>query len=132
MARDIINDLVEPINEELHELNINIVLKEEKRPQIWSKRRLVAAADYGPLVEAFIRKYMDDTVDKTFGIRFKNEQKILIGNKIIRIRVTILLSVMRFTLGHRVCGIIIIFNTMIAKTFTRRGINEVMTFFVIF
>ena len=45
---------------------------------------LIAAADYDPLAEAFNRTYMDDTVDKTFGIRFKNG-KFLIDNKIIKI-----------------------------------------------
>ena len=72
MAWDIIKDL-EPIKEILHELNRILEVKEEKgmTPQMESKRRLVAA-DYDPLVEAFIRNYMDDTGDKTFGVRFKN------------------------------------------------------------
>ena len=55
MAVDIVKDLVEPINEGLHELNKNPEVKEEKRPEIGSQRRLGAASDYGPLAEAFIR-----------------------------------------------------------------------------
>ena len=85
MAQDIIKDLA-PINEELVEMNRNIELKREmSRPKIGSKRRLVSADYYGPLTEAFIRNYMDDAVDKTFGIRFKNG-KFVIGNKIIKIQ----------------------------------------------
>ena len=84
MAQDIINDLV-PINEELAEMNRNIELKREmSRLKIGSKRRL--DSDYGPLAKAFIRNNMDDTVDKTFGFRFKNG-KFVIGNKIIAIHI---------------------------------------------
>ena len=50
---------------------------------IGSKRRLVSK--YGPLAEAFIRNYMDDAVERTFGIRFKNG-KFMIGNKIMKIQ----------------------------------------------
>ena len=85
MAQDIIKDLV-PINEEFVEMNRTIELKREmSRPKIGSKRRLVSAAYYGPLAEAFIRNYMDDAVDKIFGIRFKNGN-FLIGNKIMKIQ----------------------------------------------
>ena len=58
IGRDIIKHL-EPNNEGLHELKIDFEVKEEKCPQVRSKRRLVVA-DYDPLAEAFIRKYMDD------------------------------------------------------------------------
>ena len=70
----------------LNELNRNLEVKVRKRVTrlIGSKRRLVAA-DYGPLAEAFIRIYMDDTVDKMFGVHFKNG-KFLIGNNIIKIQ----------------------------------------------
>ena len=83
MAQDIIKDLA-PINEGLAEMNRNIEIKREMScPNIGSKRRLVS--DYGPLAEAFIRNYMDDAVDKTFGIRYVNG-KFMIGNKIIMIQ----------------------------------------------
>ena len=85
MAQDIIKDLA-PINEELAEMNRNTELKGEmSRPKIGSKRRLVSTTDYGPLAEAFIRNYMNDTVDKAFGIGFRNG-KFMIGNKIIKIQ----------------------------------------------
>ena len=83
MAQDIIKNLA-PINEKLVEMNRNIDLKREmSRPKIGSKRRLVSADYYGPL--AFIRNNMDDVVDKTFGILFKNGN-FLIGNKIMKIQ----------------------------------------------
>ena len=85
MAQDIIKDLA-PINEELAEMNRNTELKGEmSRPRIGSKRRLVSTTDYGPPAEAFIRNYMDEAVDKTFGIYYKNG-KFMIGNKIIMIK----------------------------------------------
>ena len=64
---------LEPINEGLYELNRNLEVEEEKRltPQRGSKHGLVAA-DYGPLAEAFIRNYVDNTVEKMFDICFKN------------------------------------------------------------
>ena len=85
MAQNILKDLA-PINEELVEMNGNIELKRVMSPpKIGSKRRLVSADWHGPLAEAFIRNYMDDAVDKTFGIRFKSG-KFMIGNKVIKIQ----------------------------------------------
>ena len=72
MAQDIIKDLAS-INGELVEMDRNIELEREmSRPKIESKHRLVSADYYGPLAESFICNYMDDAMDKTFGIRFKN------------------------------------------------------------
>ena len=62
LAQDIIKDLA-PITEGLEEINRNIEMKETLRPKIGSKRRLVSG-DYGPLAESFLRKYMDDVVDR--------------------------------------------------------------------
>ena len=60
MAHDIIKD------------NRNLEMKKETlRPKIGSKRRLVNG-DYGPLDESFPRKYMDDAVDRLFGMRYEN------------------------------------------------------------
>ena len=56
MDRDIIKDLVELINRELHESNRNHDAKEEKRPEIGSYRRLLVAADYGLLAEGIYPK----------------------------------------------------------------------------
>ena len=85
IAQVIIKVLV-PINEELVEMNRTIELKREmSRPKIGSKRRLVSADYYGPLAEAFIRKYMDDVVDKIFGTCFKNGN-FMIGSKIMKIQ----------------------------------------------
>ena len=39
----------------------------------------------GPLAETFLQKYMDDTVDKTFGIRYESG-KFMIGDKVIKVR----------------------------------------------
>ena len=71
MAQDIAKDLA-PITEELEEINRNIEMKKGAlRPKIGSKRRLVSG-DYGPLAESFLRKYMDDAVDTSFGRRYEN------------------------------------------------------------
>ena len=85
MAQYIIKNLA-PINEEFVEMNRNMELKREmSHPKIGSKRRLVGADYYGPLAEAFIRNYMADAVDKTFGIRFKNGN-FMIGDEIMKIQ----------------------------------------------
>ena len=70
MAQDIIKDLI-PITEGLQEINRNLEAKKEpSRPKIGSKRRFVS--DCGPLADTFLRKYVDDIVDKTFGIRYES------------------------------------------------------------
>ena len=83
MTQNIIKYLA-PITEELQEINSNIVMKNEAlRPKIGSKRRFVSG--YGPLAETFLQKYMDDSVDKTFDIRYESG-KFTIGDKVIKIR----------------------------------------------
>ena len=82
MTQDIIKDLA-PITEGLQEINRNIEMKKEAlRPKIGSKRRLVSG--YGPHAETFLQKYLDDTVDKTFGIRYESGN--MIGDEVIKIR----------------------------------------------
>ena len=61
MAQDI-KDLA-PITEGLEEISRNTKMKETLRPKIGSKRRFVSG-DYGPIAESFLRKYMDDVVDR--------------------------------------------------------------------
>ena len=66
MAQNIIKDLA-PITERLQEINRNIKMKKEAlRPKIGSKQKFVSG--YNPLAETFLQKYMDDTMNKTFGI----------------------------------------------------------------
>ena len=51
----------------------------KKREKSYDREQAeTGVSDYGPLAEEFIRKYMDDTVDNTFGICF--------GDKIIKIQ----------------------------------------------
>ena len=57
--------------------------KEALRPKIGSKRRFVS--DYGLLAETFLQKYMDDSVDKIFGIRYESG-KFMIGDIVIKIQ----------------------------------------------
>ena len=82
MAQDIIKDLA-PINKGLQEINRNIEMKKPPRPKIASKRRLVS--DYRPFAEIFLQKYMDDSVDKTIGIRYENGHFMSEG-KVMKIR----------------------------------------------
>ena len=80
MAQDIIKNLA-PITEGLEEINRNIEMKKEAlRPKIDSKRRVVSG-DYGPLAE----KYMDDAVDRSFGIRYKMNGHFMMADKILKI-----------------------------------------------
>ena len=79
MAQDIIKDLA-TITEGLEELNLE--MKETQRPKIGSKRRLVSGG-YGSLVEGFLRKYMDDVVDRSFSIRYENGH-FMMGDKILK------------------------------------------------
>ena len=75
MAQDIIGDLT-PITEGLKEINRNLEAKKEPpRPKIGSKQKFVN--DYGPLAESFLWEYMDDTVDKSFGIRYESGDKVI-------------------------------------------------------
>ena len=82
MVQDIIKDLA-PITEGSEEINRNIEMKETLRPQIGSKRRFVSG-DCGPLAESFLRKYMDDVVDRSFGIRYENGH-FMMADKILKI-----------------------------------------------
>ena len=81
MAQDITKDLA-PITEGLLEIIRNIEIKKEApRPKIGRKRRF-ASGDYGPLAESFLWKYMDDAVDRSFGIHYENGH-FMMGDKIL-------------------------------------------------
>ena len=41
------------------------------------------SGDYGALDESFLRKYADDAVDKSFGIRYENGT-FMMGDKILK------------------------------------------------
>ena len=83
MAQDITKYLA-PITEGMEEINRNIEMKKETlRPKIGSKRRLISG-DYGSLAESFLRKYMDDAVDRSFGIRYENGH-FMMGDKILKL-----------------------------------------------
>ena len=70
---------MEPINEGLQELNRNLEVKEEKPPQIGSKRRLLIAADYG--ISIWMIQWIKRLVYAS-----RMNAKFLIGNKIIKIQ----------------------------------------------
>ena len=73
MTRDIVQEL-QPISEKL------AVKKEEERPKIGAKRRMVMKN--GPITEKFLQRYAegDTSLDKMFGFRYENS-RFMIGNK---------------------------------------------------
>ena len=98
MAKEIINELT-PITKELQELNNKGRAKLVATPKIGVKRdsssqpkriKQNVPNNFGPIAETFFKKYMDpDTrnkkVDTTFGIRYENPTRWMIGNKEIEI-----------------------------------------------
>ena len=67
MSEDINKDLTFII-EQLQEIMGNIEVKKElSRPKVGGKRQLVS--ECGPRAEEGIREYMEDRMDKMFGIR---------------------------------------------------------------
>ena len=60
-----------PMQEEMKNINANLqhqAVKTEYQPKLGSKRRRLEGK-HGPLVQLFLRKYLDGEVDTTFGIR---------------------------------------------------------------
>ena len=73
-----------PMQEEMKNINANLTttttVKAEERAKIGGKRRRLEGK-HGPLVETFLRKYLDGDVDKTFGIHHERDHGWMIGDK---------------------------------------------------
>ena len=87
MALDIIKDL-EPIKEDLHALNRDLVDEVKVKEERWriGRKRKLPSTQYGPLAGAFFKRYLDpnEQTDTRFGIRYE-DGKPLIGDKAINI-----------------------------------------------
>ena len=70
--------------EGLEEINRNIEMKGALRPRLVS-------GDYGSLAESFLQKYIDDAVDRSFGILYENGH-FMMGDKILKIYGDIMLD----------------------------------------
>ena len=77
-----------PLREEMKNLNANLhypatVKTEDEQLKIGSKRRRLEGK-HGPLVELFLRKYLNGDVDTTFGIHHERDRGWWMGNKSVK------------------------------------------------
>ena len=77
-----------PMQEEMKNINANLhypatVKTEDDQPKIGSKRRRLEGK-HGPLVELFLKKYLNGDVDTTFGIRHERDRGWWMGNKSVK------------------------------------------------